>query len=134
MKRRKQIAAGEKVPLELTQRERDLIMKHTFAGSDLTDRLRIVPSPDRRPFYRFTLDDLDELAGYVAAEANHAKVNKLEKELRQLYGRIVDVLQSYTDEPYESSLTNPRPEGHPAGRLTQPSRKLTTLARGRRPR
>ena len=103
VKRRKQIAVGEKVPLELTERERDLIMKHTFAGSDLTDRLRVVPGPGRRPFYRFTLDDLDELAGYVAAEANHAKVKKLEKELRQLYGRIADVLESYTDEPDESA-------------------------------
>ena len=103
MKRRKQIAIGEQVPLELTERERDLIMKHTFAGSDLTDRLRVVPGPGRRPFYRFTLDELDGLAGYVAAEANHAKVKKLEKELRQLYGRIADVLDSYTDEPYESA-------------------------------
>jgi len=36
VKPRKQIAVGEKVPLELTERERDLIMKHTFAGNDLT--------------------------------------------------------------------------------------------------
>jgi hypothetical protein len=41
--------------------------------------LRVVPSRGQRPFYRFTLDDLDELAGYVAAEANHAKIKKLEK-------------------------------------------------------
>ena len=101
MKRRKQIAVGGKVPLELTERERDLIMKHTFASSNLTDRLRIVPSPGQRPLYRFTLDDLDELAGYVAAEANHAKVKKLERELRQLYSRIADVLESYTDKPDE---------------------------------
>ena len=99
MKHRKQIAVGEKVRLELTERERDLIMKHTFAGNNLTDRLRIVPSPGRRPCYRFTLDDLDELAGYVAAEANHAKVTKLEKELRRSYGRIAEVLESYTDDP-----------------------------------
>ncbi|HTS26506.1 MAG TPA: hypothetical protein VMH81_11575 [Bryobacteraceae bacterium] len=99
---RKQIAIGEKVTLELTERERDLIVKHTFAGNNLTDRLRIVPGPGRRPCYRFTLDDLDELAGYVAAEGNHAKVKKLEKELRQLYSRIVDVLESYTDEPDKS--------------------------------
>jgi hypothetical protein len=98
VKHRKQIAVGDKVPLELTDRERDMIMKHTFAGNNLTDRLRIVPSPGRRPSYRFTLDDLDELAGYVAAEANHAKVKKLEKELRRLYGRIAEVLESYTDE------------------------------------
>lgn len=100
---RKQIAAGEKVALELTERERDLIIKHTFAGNNLTDRLRIVPSPGQRPFYCFNLNDLDELAGYVAAEANHAKVKKLEKELRRLYSRIADVLESYTDEPYGST-------------------------------
>src|SRR3954466_6720959 len=53
VKRRKQIEVGERVSLELTERDRDLIMKHTFADSDLTDRLRILPSPGRRPFYRF---------------------------------------------------------------------------------
>ena len=45
MKHRKRIAVGEKIPLELTERERDLIMKHTFADNNLTDRLRVVPSP-----------------------------------------------------------------------------------------
>jgi len=103
VKQGKQIAVGEKVSLELTERERDLIMKHTFAGNNLTDRLRIVPSPGQRPSYRFTLDDLDELAGYVAAEANHAKLKKLEKELRRLYGRVAEVLESYTDEPSGST-------------------------------
>jgi len=44
------------------------------------------------------LDNLDELAGYVAAEANHAKNKKLEKELHRLYARIAAVLESYTDE------------------------------------
>ena len=47
--------------------------------------------------------ELDELAGYVAAVANHAKVKKLEKELRQLYGRIADTLESHTDEPDKSA-------------------------------
>ena len=106
MKPRKQIAAGEKVPLELNERERDLITKHTFAAKNLTDRFRIMPSPGERPYYRFTLDDLDELAGYVAAEANHAKVKKMEKELRRLYARIAEILESYTDEPG-------RPTDHP---------------------
>jgi hypothetical protein len=50
-----------------------MIMKHTFADNNLTDRLRVVPGPGQRPFYRFTLDDLDELAGYVAAEATTQK-------------------------------------------------------------
>src|SRR5262249_45491838 len=97
------IAVGEKVPLELTERERDLIIKHTFADNDLTDRLRMVPSLDSCPVYRFTLDDLNELAGYVAAEANHAKVKKVETELRRLYSRIANALESYTEEPDEST-------------------------------
>ena len=103
MKDRKQIAADAKVALELSGRERDLIMNHTFAGDELTNRLRIVTKPGELPLYRFTLDDLDELAGYVAAEANHAKVKKLEKELRRLYVRIAAVLESYTDEDDRST-------------------------------
>jgi len=97
-KDRKRIAADEKVVLERSDPERDLILKHTFADDELTNRLRIVPRPGEPPVYRFTLDDLDELAGYVAAEANHAKVKKLEKELRRLYAQLAAVLESYTDE------------------------------------
>ncbi len=75
-----------------------MILKHTFAADELTGRLRIVRQPGETPVYRFTLDDLDELAGDVAAEANHAKLKKLEKELRRLYARITAVLESYTDD------------------------------------
>jgi hypothetical protein len=102
-KHRQPIAVGEKIPMQLDDRERELILNHTFAGEDLTDRLRIVPSPRRPPSYRFTLDELEELAGYVAAEANHAKVKKLEKELRRLFARIAEVEESYTDEPAGSA-------------------------------
>jgi hypothetical protein len=41
---------------------------------------------------------LDDLAGYVAAEANHAKNKKLQRELQRLFSRIAAVLESYTDE------------------------------------
>ena len=103
MKRRKRIAEGETVPLELNQRERELILDHTFAETDLTNRLRIVPGRGQRPIYRFTLGELDELAGYVAAEANHTKVKKLEKELDVLFERIEDLLESYTDQAEPST-------------------------------
>ena len=98
VKDRKQITPDERVPLELSDRERDLILQHTFAHDQLTGRLRIVPRPGEPPAYHFTLDDLDELAGYVAAEANHAKDKKLEKQLHRLCARIAAVLESYTDE------------------------------------
>ena len=89
--------------MELSERERELILKHTFADDELTGRLRIVPTPGEPPVYRFTLDDLDELAGYVAAEANHARDKRIEKELLRLYARMAAVLESYTDENDGSS-------------------------------
>jgi hypothetical protein len=60
--------------------------------------VRSVPKPNEPTTYRFTLDDLDELAGCVAAEANHTRSKKQQKEWDQLYDRISAVLGSYTDE------------------------------------
>jgi hypothetical protein len=97
-KQPQRIRPDEKVPLELNDRERTLILEHTFAHEELTNRLRIAPKPGERPVFRFTLDDLDDLAEFVAAEANHAKDKKLGKELDRLFARIDHVLESYTDQ------------------------------------
>ena len=98
MPERIRIGPDEKVPFDLNDRERELIQQHTFAGDDLTRRLRIVSRAGKSAVCRFTLGELDVLAGYVAAEANHAKDKKLKKQLAALFGRIWAVLQSYTDE------------------------------------
>jgi hypothetical protein len=47
--------------------------------------------------FNFTLDELDELVGDVAAEANHAKNKVLQEQLDQLCERIEAVLSKYTD-------------------------------------
>lgn len=91
------IEPDETVPLELNQRERDQNISHTFADESLTDRLRAVTEPGQRPVFHFTLDELDELVGDVAAEANHAKNKVLQEQLDQLCERIEDVLCKYTD-------------------------------------
>ena len=95
---RKRVRPGEKVPLKLSIRERELILEHTFADDELTAPLRIAPASGKTSVYSFTLDDLEELMGYVAAEANHAQDKKLQKELDRLFERMQTVLQSYTDE------------------------------------
>jgi len=95
---RKRVRPDEKVPLTLNPRERELILEHTFADDELTAPLRIAPASDKASVYSFTLDDLEQLMGYVAAEANHAKDKKLQKELDRLFERIETVLGSYTDE------------------------------------
>ncbi len=95
---RKAVRPGEKVPLRLSHRERELILENTLADDELTAALRGMPASSKVSVYSFTLDDLEELMGYVAAEANHAKDKKLQKELDRLFARIEEVLQSYTDE------------------------------------
>ena len=94
---RKRIKPGEKVVLSLTVRQCGLIIDKTFAPSELTARLRL-QIVGKKPVYRFTLDELDELMGYVAAEANHTPDRKLERELLKIFGRIEQLLYAYTDE------------------------------------
>lgn len=91
------VKEDETVPLELNERERDLIITHTFADESVTNRLQVIPQPGQRPLFHFTLDDLDELAGSVAAEANHAKNKVLRDRLDELFQRIEAVLSKYTD-------------------------------------
>lgn len=97
------VRPDEKVPLKLSARECELILEHTFVDDELTAPLRIAPASGKTPVYSFTLDDLEELMGYVAAEANHAKDNKLRKELDRLFERMQTVLESYTDEDDRST-------------------------------
>jgi hypothetical protein len=101
---RKPVRPGEKIPLKLSNRECNLILEHTLANDDLTAPLRVAPAAGKSSVYSFTLDDLEELIGYVAAEANHAKDKKLQKELDRLFERMQTVLESYTDEDDESAV------------------------------
>jgi hypothetical protein len=95
---RKRIRPEEKIPLDLSDHERELILEHTFSDDQLTRRLRVLPRVGQPATYRYNLSELEDLAGYLAAEANHAKDKKLKKHLARLFGRIQTVLESYTDD------------------------------------
>ncbi len=86
----------QKIPLKLTAQERELIINKTLAGPDLTERLKLVLKSES--VFAFTLDELDELVGYIAVEANHTKSKKIQKELDRLYDRIQYILDTHTDE------------------------------------
>ncbi len=92
----KRIKPGETVPLKLSEHERELIINKTLAGPDLTERLELILKSES--IFAFTLDDLDELVGFIAAEANHTKSKKIQKELDRLYDRIQYILDTHTDE------------------------------------
>ena len=59
--------------------------------------MRIVPPPGKPAGVRYTLSDLDDLAGYVASESNHATDRGLHKEWESIYVKIAAILESYTD-------------------------------------
>ncbi|HLG21911.1 MAG TPA: hypothetical protein VI382_03785, partial [Candidatus Manganitrophaceae bacterium] len=45
-----------------------------------------------------SLDDIEEIQGYVAAEANHTKNAKLRKELDRLFDKFQIFLDAYDDQ------------------------------------
>jgi len=99
-KSRIRIKPGEAIPFQLNDRERKLVVEHTFGEPhDLTAGLSVAPPKGQRSAFLFSLEDLEDLAGFIAAEANHAKDKKLEKELDRLLDRIEATLDAYTDEP-----------------------------------
>jgi hypothetical protein len=96
-KKRTKIAEGQKVPVKLSARDRELIIEYADLDPDLTGPLEKVPPEAGVINVGYTLYDLDEMLGYIAAAANHCKSKKLEKELDGLYGRVKDVMESYDD-------------------------------------
>jgi len=101
---RKRIKAGRKVPLTFTARERTLLLDHTFAEPELTDTLAEARPVAAGYEVRYSLHDLEELMGHVAAEANHSKDRKLQKELDALHERLQRVMEAYDDGNWQTVL------------------------------
>jgi hypothetical protein len=93
--KRKKIPYGTKLPVKLTIRERDLIRDTTFCDPDYT-KLAVVDAKGIK--VDLSLDEIEDIQGYVAAEANHAKIKKLEKELDRLFNKLQIYLDTYDDQ------------------------------------
>lgn len=79
------------VTIVLTRRERDLIAQHTFADPDYSKRFTLNKKNPTTLSARFSAEELDDLLGYVAAEANHSKSKRLQKELDALYEKLQEL-------------------------------------------
>ncbi len=93
------IQPGERIPVRLSLRQRDLILDHAFIDRELQEQLRVAEAAGASIIVRLTLDDLDDLLGCVAAEANHSRDAGLGKRFQRLCDRLRDVEESYTDDP-----------------------------------
>jgi hypothetical protein len=95
MPRKKMIQAGEKVGLKLTQAQRSLLLEVLLLiPKEVEKDIRSTPVNDP---LMLTLDDLDDLAGHVAAAANHAEDKALRDKLDRISRKIEKLLGSYTD-------------------------------------
>ncbi|MFN8009139.1 MAG: hypothetical protein U0V70_19355 [Terriglobia bacterium] len=97
MRQPKPTPAGARIPIRLSRRERELILHHSFVDGDVERRLRVARSASREVVADLTLDDLDDLLGSIAAEANHATSRMLQKELDGLFDRLKKIEDLYID-------------------------------------
>jgi hypothetical protein len=52
---------------------------------------------------QYTLDDLEDMLGYIAAEANHIEDAKIQGQLDRLYDRLLELQRSYDDGSWNDS-------------------------------
>ncbi len=81
------------VEIKFMPEERVLIIDHTFAGPDLTKRLQIAEVRGKHLITKYSTYDLEELIGYIAAEANHTDDKSIQKKLDGLYERLDRILE-----------------------------------------
>ena len=87
----------KEIEIKFTSQERDLIIDHTFTGADLTERLQIAEIKGKHLIVKYSTYDLDELIGFIAAEANHTDDKRIEKKLDRLFERLTGILEKEID-------------------------------------
>lgn len=93
----KRIQPGEHIDVKLGVSERLTIQCLTMVAPELAKRVAKTPKEQKK--IPFTLDELDDLIGHVAADLNHTKDENKRYWLEKLYDKIDYLLHRYTDEP-----------------------------------
>ena len=84
----------KEIEIKFTPQERDLIIDHTFADPGLTKRLKIAEIKGKHLVANYSIHDLDDLLGFIAAEANHSEDKKLAKNLDKLFDKLSRILDT----------------------------------------
>ena len=109
--RRKRIKPGQLVDVRLTPQERDLIIERTLIDGEMEARLRGATARGSNLVVQLTLDDVDDLAGHVAAEANHYSEPRMRQVLDAVYDRLASIEDAFTDQerPPETVVRESKP-------------------------
>jgi hypothetical protein len=89
------IPSGTKLPVTLTLRDRDLIRDETFCDPGFAKCAAVDGTGIK---VELSLDEIEEIQGYVAAAANHTNNSRLRKELDRLFDKFQVFLDTYDDQ------------------------------------
>ena len=90
---KKIINSDEKIGLELSSAERKLLLTGlVYLHNRVEEEIRSTPAGVP---VKIRIGDLDDMAGHVAGEANHAKTERTEEILSGLFEKIEELLALY---------------------------------------
>jgi hypothetical protein len=108
MSTRKRINPDQKVRLILSAVERKIILVEVaYLDEEYEEVIRSTPTSDP---IMLTLDQWDDLGGYIAAEANHTRDKKSQRKLDAISSKIESLLSSHSHEEPSSELKIFRPQ------------------------
>ena len=90
---RKRLSADNQVPVVLSAGEISDIRQHTFLGPELL--LAGIVRANGSVRFRWSLEELEEVLGYVASSANHTKDRRLEKRLHRLSDKLAAIIDRF---------------------------------------
>jgi repressor LexA len=106
---RKYIKPGTELPVRLSTRERDLVVEKAFLDPEVEMALQQAASVGSKLVVNLNLDDIDDLLGCVAAEANHCDDDKIQRVLDAVCDRLSALLDQFTDEAPGMKAAGPAP-------------------------
>jgi repressor LexA len=91
----------------MSERQRTVLLEHTFIGGDLERRIRSAAADGAAVVIALDLDALDELLGHVAAAANHSEDLSVAEHLRRVFERLsrIEAAHADADEPRFAAAT-----------------------------
>jgi len=93
--KRKKISYGSKLPVYFSEEDLHLVRERTLVDPDF-GRLALAESGKLK--LELSLDEIEEVQGYIAAEANHTENMKIQRKLDLLYDKLQRFLDQYDDQ------------------------------------
>ena len=93
--KRKKISYGSKLPVYFSEEDLRLVPERTLVDPDF-GHLALAESGKLR--LELSLDEIEEVQGYIAAEANYTENMKIQRKLDLLYDKLQRFLDQYDDQ------------------------------------